>query len=68
VLRRETIRVPAGEFECIVIEPVIRTSGLFGDGGQAEVYLTDDEDRHMVYMLSRVKWLPDIHLSLKEVR
>ena len=36
--------------------------------GQAEVFLTDDEDRHMVYMLSRVKWLPDIHLSLKEVR
>lgn len=67
VLRRETIRVPAGEFACVVIEPIIQTSGLFGDGGQAEIYLTDDEHRRMVYMLSRVKWLPDIHLRLKEV-
>ena len=23
-----------------------------------EIYLTDDEHRRMVYMLSRVKWLP----------
>lgn len=67
VLRRETIQVPAGEFECIVIEPLIRTSGLFGDGGQAEIYLSDDEHRRMVYMLSRVKWLPDIHLYLKSI-
>lgn len=67
VLRRETIRVPAGEFSCIVIEPIIRTSGLFGDGGQAEIYLSDDEHRRMVYMLSRVRFLPDIHLYLKSV-
>lgn len=67
VLRKETKEVPAGTFECIVIEPIIRTSGLFGDGGQAEIYLTDDENRYMVYMLSRIKYLPDIHLALKSV-
>ena len=68
VLRRETKRVPAGTFQCIVIEPIIQTSGLFGDGGQAEIYITDDEDRRMVYMKSRVPILPDIHLLLKEIR
>lgn len=68
VLRKETIEVPAGTFECVVIEPIIKTSGLFGDGGQAEIYFTDDEDRHMVYMKSRVRILPDIHLRLKEIR
>jgi len=67
VLRRERKEVPAGTFDCVVIEPIIRTSGLFGDGGQAEIYLTDDENRQMVYMLSRIKYLPDIHLSLKSV-
>ena len=46
----------------------MRASGLFGDGGQAEIYLTDDDERQMIYMLSRVKLLPDIHLQLKEVR
>lgn len=68
VLRKERKTVPAGTFDTVVIEPIIRTSGLFGDGGQAEIYLTDDKDRRMVYMLSRVKLLPDIHLQLKEVR
>lgn len=67
VLRKETIEVPAGTFQCVVVEPIIKTSGLFGDGGQAEIYFTDDEDRHMVYMKSRVKLLPDIHLRLKEI-
>lgn len=68
VLRKDRKEVPAGTFDTIVIEPIIQTSGLFGDGGQAEIHLTDDEDRHMVYMLSRVKILPDIHLLLKEMR
>ncbi|MEJ2539940.1 MAG: DUF3108 domain-containing protein [Gemmatimonadota bacterium] len=68
VLRRETIEVPAGTFQCVVVEPIIKTSGLFGDGGQAEIYFTDDEARQMVYMKSRVKLLPDIHLRLKEIR
>lgn len=67
VLRRELKEVPAGTFECIVIEPIIRTSGLFGDGGQAEIYLTADESHRMVYMLSRIKYLPDIHLSLTSI-
>ena len=68
VLRKETIEVPAGTFDAIVIEPIIQTSGLFGDGGQAEVYLSDDEHRRMVYMKSRVPILPDIHLRLKQIR
>jgi hypothetical protein len=67
VLRKETIEVPAGTFECIVVEPIIKTSGLFGDGGQAEIYFTDDDRRLMVYMKSRVRILPDIHLRLKEI-
>ncbi|MDT8341280.1 MAG: DUF3108 domain-containing protein [Longimicrobiales bacterium] len=67
VLRKDRKTVPAGTFDTVVIEPVIRTSGLFGDGGQAEIHLTDDDRRIMVYMLSRVKWLPDIHLRLKDI-
>ena len=61
-------QVPAGTFQCIVIEPIIRTSGLFGDGGKAEIFISDDEHRRMVYMKSRVPILPDIHLLLKDVR
>jgi hypothetical protein len=67
VLRKETIEVPAGTFQCVVVEPIIKTSGLFGDGGQAEIYFTDDDRRLMVYMKSRVRILPDIHMRLKEI-
>ncbi len=45
VLRREEIRVPAGRFKTIVLRPEIATDGMFGEGGEAEVYLTDDEHR-----------------------
>lgn len=45
VLRREEIRVPAGRFQTIVLRPEVATDGMFGEGGEAEVYLTDDENR-----------------------
>ena len=54
VLRRETVKVPAGTFNTIVVQPLIRTSGLFGDGGRAEVYFTDDEHRMIVLLKTRM--------------
>lgn len=48
VLRREEIRVPAGRFQTIVLRPEIRTDGLFGEGGEAEAYVTDDDRRILV--------------------
>jgi hypothetical protein len=54
VLRRETVKVPAGTFNTIVVQPLIRTSGLFSDGGRAEVYFTDDEDRIIVLLKTKM--------------
>jgi hypothetical protein len=54
VLRRQTVKVPAGTFNTIVVRPIIRTSGLFSDGGQAEVYYTDDERRLIVLVKTRM--------------
>jgi len=45
VVRRQTISVPAGRFSCIVIQPVFRSRGLFGQGGEAYIWLTDDSAR-----------------------
>jgi hypothetical protein len=53
VLRRETITVPAGTFNTIVVKPIIRTSGLFSEGGEAEVYYTDDERRMIVMVRTK---------------
>ncbi len=55
VLRKETINVPAGQFETIVIRPIIKARGVFSEGGRAEVWLTDDSRRLMVQMKTHMK-------------
>jgi hypothetical protein len=56
VLRRETVTVPAGTFNTIVVRPLIRTSGLFSDGGEAEVFFSDDERRIIVQVNTKVSF------------
>ncbi|MCK4511726.1 DUF3108 domain-containing protein [bacterium] len=54
VLRRERVEVPAGEFDCIVVEPVMRTGGLFSQKGRLWVWLTDDDVHMPVLMKSKI--------------
>lgn len=41
VLRKDTIDVPAERFATIVLQPSIKTNGLFSQGGHAEIWLSD---------------------------
>lgn len=68
VLRRERKKVPAGTFDTVVVQPIIQTDGLFSEGGNAELYFTDDEERHLVYMRSEIPVVGSITLHLKEIR
>ena len=54
VLRRDTVTVPAGTFPTIVVQPIIRTKGLFSEGGRAEIFFTDDERRIPVLINTRL--------------
>ena len=66
VLRKERKKVDAGEFDCIVVQPIIQTSGMFSHGGEAEIYLSDDDRRLMVYMKSNIQGFPGaLELYLK---
>lgn len=65
VLRREPIRVAAGRFDAIVVRPIIRAGGMFGEDGQAEVYLTDDDRRLIVLLRTRMK-VGELSMYLKE--
>ncbi len=56
VLRKERITVPAGSFNAIVIRPVIKTSGIFSEKGQAEVWLSDDSSRKLLQVKSRLSF------------
>jgi len=67
VLRRERIKVPAGTFDAIVIQPVIKTKGVFSEDGHAELWLSDDEQRMILQMKSRLS-IGSIDLYLTNVR
>ena len=54
VIRREEITVPAGTFECLVVEPLLRSVGVFKHEGKLTVWLTDDRLKMPVLMKSKV--------------
>ena len=56
VLRRERITVPAGTFNTIVVKPIIRTSGIFSEGGQAELWFSDDPSHTLVQMKAKLSF------------
>jgi hypothetical protein len=65
VLRREKVNVPAGSFETIVVRPIFKSNGIFGQNGRAEVWFTNDDRRLMVRMETHVAF-GSITLQLKE--
>jgi hypothetical protein len=52
-LRQDTVTVGAGTFATTVVRPTIRTSGIFSDDGQAQVWFTDDEYRYPVQVKAK---------------
>lgn len=67
VLRREKIKVPAGTFETLVLQPIIKTSKLFADGGQALIWLSDDSLRIMVQLKTKLSF-GSLNLYLSSLR
>lgn len=56
VVRREAIQVPAGTFAAIVVQPTIKTKGIFSEGGRAEVWLSDDAERVVLQVKSSLSF------------
>ncbi len=67
VLGREHIKVPAGEFDCIVIEPILKAGGIFKNKGRLVIWITDDERRMPVLMKSKVT-IGSVSVVLVEAR
>lgn len=55
VLRREEIETPLGKFKTVVIQPILKSEGIFARTGDMFIWLTDDERRIPVLMKSKVK-------------
>ncbi len=54
VLREETIEVPAGTFDCYVVEPILRAAGIFQHEGRLVVWLAKDHRHIPVKMESKI--------------
>lgn len=69
VLRKDRVEVPAGAFNTIVVQPIIRTSGLWSEGGEAEIHFSDDANKYVVYMKSDIPNFPgSLSLHLRDIQ
>ena len=64
VLRKEAVKVPAGTYQTIVIQPIIKSKGIFSEKGHAQMWLTDDARRLLVQMKSDLS-IGSINLYLR---
>lgn len=67
VVRRESVTVPAGTFRAIVVEPQIVTSGIFSQGGHAQLWFSDDSSRVLLQMKAGLPF-GSINLYLEKER
>jgi hypothetical protein len=54
ILGRERVEVPAGTFDCVVVEPTLRSGDFIKNEGSLKIWLTDDARRMPVQMKSRI--------------
>jgi len=65
---RDSIEVPAGKFDCIVVEPIMRAEGIFQAKGRIKIWLTNDRYKMPVKMQTEVFFLGAIHADLLEYK
>lgn len=66
VLRKERIKVPAGEFDAIVVRPMIKSKGMFSQDSKAEIWFSNDSLRLMLRMKSGLAF-GTLQLELKDI-
>lgn len=67
VIGRERVDTPAGKFDCVVVEPMLKAGGIFKSKGRLVIWLTDDDRRMPVLMRSKVA-VGSISVILQEVK
>jgi len=63
----ETVKVDAGEFDCIVIRPHLKYEGIFRQKGDVDIWLTNDERKIPVLVKSAIV-IGTIDAVLQEAR
>lgn len=55
VLGKERVRVPAGEFDTILVKPILKSEGIFLKKGDMYIWVTDDDRKLPVLFKSKVR-------------
>lgn len=67
VLRREEKKVPAGKYQTIVVQPMIKSKGIFSENSKAEIWLSEDANRIMVALKADLP-VGSLNLALTSAR
>jgi hypothetical protein len=67
VLGRDTIDVAGRKWSTVVVRPIIKTSSLFAEGGEARVWISDDPAHVIVQINTKLK-VGSITMRLKSYR
>jgi len=67
VIGRERISTPAGTYDCVGVEPILKAGGIFKNSGRLVIWVTDDERRMPVLMKSKVA-IGSVSVVLAEAR
>ena len=54
VLKKQRIKVPAGTFDTVKIQPMMESEGIFDSKGEIYIWITDDERRIPVKVKSEI--------------
>ena len=66
VLRKDRMEVPAGTFNTVVVQPILRDNKLFASGAEAEIHFSDDDRRLVVFMRADLGFVwPTIEMKLE---
>jgi hypothetical protein len=52
-IKRDTVEVGAGTFATTIVRPTIHANGIFADGGEAQVWFSDDAHRYPVLLKTK---------------
>ncbi|MGK7345843.1 MAG: DUF3108 domain-containing protein [Candidatus Nitrospinota bacterium M3_3B_026] len=65
VLRKERVELPQGMVDTIVVEPELKTEGVFRRRGKMTIWFTDDENLIPVIMSSKI-FIGSIYATLRD--
>jgi Protein of unknown function (DUF3108) len=54
VVGRDTLDVPAGRFDCLVVQPIIKGGGIFRERADGRLWITNDERRLLVQIRGKI--------------